>query len=345
MKRIVGGMAAALMMLGVVAGCGGAKTEKPAAAPAAPAAPAAEQKKAPTKVTFRLDWKSGAQHAPFYLAKEKGFYAAEGIDLEIISGSGSSDSVKHLGTGSVDLALVDGLVVVQGKAQGVPLKAVSAYYQSSPISVITPKAKNINKPEDLIGKKMGAKKASATYQGMMVFLESQKIKPEQLQMIDVGFGVQPLLVNQVDALMGFTMNETVEAEMAGMQVHELKIADFGVKSYGLTIAANEKFAQAKPELVKGFLKATAQGMAEAKKEPKAAVEALAKAVAEVNKDREERVLVKAFPVWESDDTKANGYGWQNEAMWQATIDTAVKLKLVEKAPDVKTVYTNDLLKK
>jgi ABC-type nitrate/sulfonate/bicarbonate transport system substrate-binding protein len=64
-------------------------------------------------VTLRLDWKPGAQHAPFYFAKAKGYYAAEGLDVTIIPGSGSSDSVKLLGAHSVDVALVDALVLVQ----------------------------------------------------------------------------------------------------------------------------------------------------------------------------------------------------------------------------------------
>ena len=70
----------------------------------APTAFAQSASKPLTPVSFRLDWKPGGQHAPFYLGKERGYYAAEGIDLTIISGSGSADSVKQLGAGAVDLA-------------------------------------------------------------------------------------------------------------------------------------------------------------------------------------------------------------------------------------------------
>ena len=63
------------------------------------------QAKPAAKATIRLDWKAGAQHAPFYYAKDKGYYTAEGIDLQIIPGSGSSDSVKQVGAKAVDFAL------------------------------------------------------------------------------------------------------------------------------------------------------------------------------------------------------------------------------------------------
>ena len=297
-----------------------------------------------TKVNFRLDWKPGAQHLPFYYAKEKGYYAQEGIDLEIISGSGSADSVKTLGTRAVELALVDALVLVQAREQQMPVQAIAAYYQRTPICLISPLAKPIKTAQEMLGKKIGSKKGSATSQGLTLFLEANNIKPEQLQLADIGFGVQPLLVGQVDALMGFTMNEPIEAESAGMPVYELMIADAGVKAYGLTIAANERFLKEQGDLARGFLKATKRAMEEAAKDQQGAVAILAKAVAETNVERELKVLKRTIPVWTGPDTKANGLGWQTEAGWQQTVQTVTHLKLVEKAPVVKDLFTTSYLK-
>jgi NitT/TauT family transport system substrate-binding protein len=305
---------------------------------------AGAQQPAPTKVKFRLDWKAGAQHAVFYLARERGYYAKEGIDLEIISGSGSADAVKTLGTRAVDLALVDALVLVQAREQQVPVQAVAAYYQRTPISIMSPKAKPIRTAQEMLGKKIGSKKGSATSQGLTLFLEANGIKPEQIQMVDIGFGVQPLLVGQVDALMGFTMNEPIEAETAGMPIHEIMIADAGVRAYGLTVSANERFIREKGDLVRGFLRATKLAMQDAVKDPQATVAAVAKAVPEINTARELKVMAKTTPVWNSEDTKANGYGWQTEAGWQQTVDTVTRLKLVEKAPSVKELFTVSFLK-
>jgi NitT/TauT family transport system substrate-binding protein len=297
-----------------------------------------------TKINFRLDWKPGAQHLPFYYAKEKGYYAQEGIDLEIISGSGSADSVKTLGTRAVELALVDALVLVQAREQQMPVQAIAAYYQRTPICLISPLAKPIKTAQEMLGKKIGSKKGSATSQGLTLFLEANNIKPEQLQLADIGFGVQPLLVGQVDALMGFTMNEPIEAESAGMPVYELMIADAGVKAYGLTIAANERFLKEQGDLARGFLKATKRAMEEAAKDQQGAVAILAKAVPETNLERELKVLKRTIPVWTGPDTKVNGLGWQNEAGWQQTVQTVTRLKLVEKAPIVKDLFTTSYLK-
>ena len=135
------------------------------------AAGALAQAKPLTKSTLRLDWKPGGQHGPFYYAKEKGYYAAEGIDLQIIPGSGSSDSVKQVGSKAVDFALVDALVLVQGAEQRVPVKAVAVYYERSPIVLMSPKAKPITDVKQLLGDvKLGSKKGSATYQGLVALL-------------------------------------------------------------------------------------------------------------------------------------------------------------------------------
>jgi NitT/TauT family transport system substrate-binding protein len=55
------------------------------------------------KAKIRLDWKGGAQHAPFYLGKQRGYYREEGLDLDVISGTGSSDTIKQVGCKAVEL--------------------------------------------------------------------------------------------------------------------------------------------------------------------------------------------------------------------------------------------------
>jgi NitT/TauT family transport system substrate-binding protein len=297
--------------------------------------------KAQTKVSFRLDWKPGGQHAPFYLGKERGFYAAEGIDLTIISGSGSSDSIKQLGAGAIELALVDGLVLVQAAEQKVPVKAVAAYYQRTPIVLISPKAKPLTDPQQLTrGAKIGSKRASATSQGLAALLAVNKIDPKSVNLVDIGFGVQPLLVGQVDALMGFTMNEAIEAESAGMPVTEMLIANQGVIAYGLTIATNDKFLKAQPELVRAFLRATRRAVEASAADNAAAVQALMKSVSELEAGREMKVLAKTAPFWSVQGKPIASFGSETPAGWQQTIETAKRVGLVETAPTVADVLAD-----
>ena len=306
---------------------------------------ASAQAQAPTKMNLRLDWKPGAQHAVFYYGKEKGYFAQEGIELTIIPGSGSSDSVKQLGARAIDAALVDALVLVQAAEQRVPVKSIAAYYQRTPIVLMSPKAKPITSVQQLLGDvKLGSKKGSSTYQGLVALLGVNNIKLEQIKLVDIGFGVQPLLVKQVDAIMGFTMNEPIEAETQGMPIHELMIAEAGVHAYGLTIASNDEFIARQGPVLTRFLRATKKAILEEASAKQAAVRAVAKAVPEVDVPREMKVLERTLPFYSPKGGDVNGFGTQSEQAWQQTVDTARRLGLVENAPATKAVYDATLLK-
>src|SRR3984893_15335855 len=243
------------------------------------------------KAKIRLDWKGGAQHAPFYLGKQRGYFRDEGIDLDVISGTGSSDTIKQVGSKAVELGLVDALVLVQGAQQRVPAKSIAAYYQRTPIVLISPQFKPVTNPRQLLGDvRIGAKKGSATFQGLVTLLAANGMTLEQIKFVDIGFDVQPLLVKQVDALMGFSMNQPIEAESGGMAVALMPISDYGVNTYGLTLVANPAFMQQQPEAVKAFMRATLRSVAETTKDPARAVAAVAGAVTEIDNKRETTIF-------------------------------------------------------
>jgi len=301
---------------------------------------------APVKVKIRLDWKGGAQHAPFYFGQQRGFYKEEGLDLDIISGSGSSDTIKQVGSKAVEFGLVDALVLAQGAQQRVPAKSIAAYYQRTPIVLISPAAKPVTSPRQLLtGIKLGSKKGSATFQGLEALLSANGMTLEQIKLVDIGFGVQPLLVKQVDAIMGFSMNEPIEAESGGMAVTLMPIADYGVNAYGLTLVANPDYMKRKPEIVGAFLKATLRSVAETQKNPAGAVAAVAAAVAETDVKHETKVLEHTIPYWQGQDTETHGFGWQTETRWRDTIDIARKLGLIETDLRPEDMFANTYLNK
>ncbi len=280
-------------------------------------------------VRFRLDWKAGAQHSPFYVAQAKGFFAEEGLDVEIIGGSGSAVSLKQVGSKAIEFAMVDAPVLIQGQVKGVPAKAVGVYYQETPISVMWNAAKiDITSPQDLVGKKVGAKKESSSFQGLMALTAANGIDLDAIKLIPVGFGVTPLLVGQVDALMGFTMNEPLEAEGQGLTVGELMVADFGVKMYGLTISTHTELLEKQPELVRGFIRAAVKGIEYTVQNPDEAMQIIKKAIPDLNLDDEINVWKKIdATVLRPEDEDA--FLSQTLEGWQATQDTLYDLGIIE----------------
>jgi NitT/TauT family transport system substrate-binding protein len=307
------------------------------------ASPLLAQSPSPQKFKFRLDWKGGGQHALFYLGRQRGYFKEEGVDLELYSGTGTSDSVKQVGIRAVDCALADALVVVQAAEQRVPIKSVAAYYQTNPIVVISPKDKPITEPRQLLGIKLGSKKGSATYQGLIALLTANNMRLEDLTLVDIGFGVAPLLVRQVDAMMGFATSEPVQAESKGMPVHLMPISDYGVDTYGLTLICNSNSMEQNPALVKAFLRAMKRSMQETIKDPAAGIAAVVRDVEAADAVLEGKTLSRAMTFWLSGDTNAHGLGWQTQERWERTIEVTRKLGLIEKPLRADQVFTSAFL--
>ena len=90
----------------------------------------------PEKLQFRLNWTLYGEHAPFFVAREKGFYKEEGLDVEILEGSGSTTVAQLVANMTNPIAYVDAATMMRGVGAGMPIKAVGVTLQQSPMSFI-----------------------------------------------------------------------------------------------------------------------------------------------------------------------------------------------------------------
>src|SRR5262245_21019741 len=115
MSRIVSTLLITVVSF-VFAGCG-----KQAAAPAA-AAPL-------VKVRFQTDWFPQPEHGGYYQALAKGYYAAEGLDVEIVPGGPNAQVMAGVALGRADIGMTNGDDTIVAIARGVPIKMVAAEMQ------------------------------------------------------------------------------------------------------------------------------------------------------------------------------------------------------------------------
>src|SRR3954447_8772446 len=88
------------------------------------------------KVTLMLNWYLYSEHAPFFIGKEKGFYDAEGIDLDIQEGRGSAVTIQAVGAGSATFGYVDVPTMIKAASKGAPLRAIGVALQTSAMSAM-----------------------------------------------------------------------------------------------------------------------------------------------------------------------------------------------------------------
>jgi NitT/TauT family transport system substrate-binding protein len=194
----------------------------------------------------------------------------------------------------------------------------------------------------MIGKKIGMQ---ATAQILFrALLAKHKIDPKQVQVVVIGADMTPLMTGQVDAITGWQTNTTA-LRVVGDQRVDLRLWDAGVQLYALPFYAQTKTLETRAEMINGFIRATAKGWAYAAANRDKAVEMLVKEYPNFNpKDEREAADVMLSYVFNA-NTKANGWGAMDAAVWESQIKLYSDLgQFSKRTPAVSEVMTLDHLK-
>jgi NitT/TauT family transport system substrate-binding protein len=314
MKRFATVVALAVLPL-LPAACGSGGSATPTASNAAP-----------TKVTLTLNWIAYGEHAPFYYGLKKGFYRAEGIDLQIKPGNGSGNTIQQVNQQNTTFGWADTPVLLKSVSSGMKVKSVGVFLQKGPSSIESLADKNITKPQDLKGKSIGGTPGDALYAVFPAWLKANGMAPSDVKVVNVDAAgkIAALADGKVDAIMGFFHDQgpTVEGK-TGKKVNYLLYADSGLNLLGTGIVVHEDTLTKDPDLVRRFVRATQKSWAEAVKDIPGAVDAMAE-LAENEPAKE--VLTKQFnllvPLLQLDQAGAPGVN--TDAEWSSTVDLMAK---------------------
>ncbi len=242
------------------------------------AAPATAQPK--DKVVLMLNWYVYSEHAPFFLGKERGYYDAEGIDLEIQEGRGSAVTVQAVAAGSATFAYADVPTMIRAATKGAPVKAVGVALQVSPMSAMGFADKNVKTAKDIVGKTIAMTPGDSMSQIWPLFLKKTGLKEDQYKVVsgDAQTKLNAVINGQADLLLGYVMDQNIKLQDATHKpVQVVRFADYGVNLISSGVIASKDTLAAKPDLVRRFLRATTKALEESEKNPEAAVDATLKA--------------------------------------------------------------------
>lgn len=293
-----------------------------------------------TTVRLPMGYVANVQYAPYYVAVERGYFAAEGIDLEF-DYKLETDGVKLVGAGEIPFAVVSGEQVVLARSQGLPVKYVMQWYKKYPIAVISLQKSGIAKPEDLKGKRVGLPGFyGATYVGWRAFLKANNLTEGDVQQQEIGFTqVAALQSGKVDAVVGYVNNEPIVLTQNGYPVNVFDVADY-VDMVANGLLTNEKTIQQNPALARGMVRALLKGIADTISDPAAAMQISAKYVEGLKADDATQKLVLSKTIEEMQGGKP---GESTQAAWTNTQDALMTTGQIQKTMDVSTFYTNEFL--
>ena len=242
--------------------------------------PAQAQNKPQDKVTLMLNWYLYSEHAPFFLGKERGYYADEGIDLEIQEGRGSAVTAQAVAARSATFGYIDVTTMIKAAAKGAPVTAIGVALQTSPMSVMGFSDKNIRKPEDIKGKTVAVTPGDSMSQIWPLFLKKTNLKDSDFKTVagDAQTKLNAVINNQADLLLGYVMDQNMKLQDATKKpVTPIRFADYGVNMVSSGIVAQKDFLKQKPDVAKRFMRAATRSLEEAAKNPEAAIDAMLKA--------------------------------------------------------------------
>jgi NitT/TauT family transport system substrate-binding protein len=296
----------------------------------------------PTKVTYVMSWAPDARWAGEFLAKERGYYKAEGLEVHFTHQRGSLASLQQVGAGAAEFGSPDGGDVLFAREKGVPIRSVVLTARNTGIAFMSLKETNITKPEDLVGKKVGVQRASATFVGFQALMAKHNIEVEKLDKIEAAFGLEILLQKKVDVRPVMLFNEYVLAQHKGIPVSVMWLPDFGIRLVGKTISTNEKTLKERPQVVQGFVNASLRGMDEAIKDRQAAMDALLKNMPDLERAYQEKVwnMLADRIMGVQDATKERPFGFNDPDLFKNTIEVLTKYGTLKNPPALDGVFDN-----
>jgi NitT/TauT family transport system substrate-binding protein len=296
---------------------------------------------AQTAMPFALDWKFEGPAAPYFVAIDKGHFAAEGLSVEISEGAGSLDAIPKVATGAfpVGFADINSLMKFLDQNPGAPVTAVMMVYDKPPFAVVGRKSLGFNEPKDLEGKVLGAPPPDGAWAQFPIFASEQGLDMAKITIEPVGFPVrEPMLAEgKVAAVTGFSFTSFLSTLRLGVPEDDMTVllmADYGVALYGNAVIVNTDFAKANPEAVTGFLRAVAKGWKDTAADPAAAIESLVSRNPAADAALEQRRLELALSANVMTDwVKANGMGNIEPARFAKAIEQTKQVYSFTTEPD------------
>jgi putative hydroxymethylpyrimidine transport system substrate-binding protein len=297
-----------------------------------------------TPVSVALDWYPNANHAGLVLADQRGYFAEEGLDVELYTPADPTTVLQTVGAGRDTFGISYQTDVLFAREAGVPVVSAAALVQHPLNAVMTKADSGIARPADLVGKRVGIAGVPSDEALLGTMLAADGASINDVELVNVGFDLMPaLFADRVDAVIGvYWTHETILAEMQGVPVTALRVEEWGVPDYyELVLTASEQTLAEQPETVRAFLRAMQRGYEAAAAEPDAAVDALIATSPDVQAEVERQGIALLTPLWTEGGTTP--FGTQTADRWNAYGDWMKNMGMLAADVDVNAAFAPDLL--
>jgi NitT/TauT family transport system substrate-binding protein len=239
---------------------------------------------AETSLKMVLNWKYQGPQGWFFLADDRGYFKAAGLNVTLDQGNGSGAPIPLVASGTYDVGFgdINALIEFAAKKPDEAPIAVYVMYNRPPFTIAVRADSSIKTPKDFEGKTLGGAAGDGALKLFPAFCKIAKIDCTKVNVTNMqpNLREQMLMQGQVDGVFGYVNTIRFSAKLMGVdpdkQIRFINYGDYGMDLYSNAIIVSKKLAKENPAAVRGLLAAINHGLEDALKDPDAAVAAVAK---------------------------------------------------------------------
>jgi ABC-type nitrate/sulfonate/bicarbonate transport system substrate-binding protein len=276
-----------------------------------------------------------------YVAQQKGYFAAQGLNVEMSHATGQGEHLKLLLQGSVDVITGDAESVLARRADDLPVVSFALLGQRGQRAFAVLAGSGIQSPKDFEGRSVGYK----VYQtpDYLAMLAINGVDRSRIQEVPVGFDPRLLAAGRVDVYPVFESNEPDILQGLGVPTRLFRPSDYGVPTLGLTYLARQQSLDGDPDLLQRFLKASMRGILDAQADPEAATDIIMQFAPDEDRAHQLSMLKIELDMADGPVSRQYGIGWSTADQWQVFHDSLLAYGGLSKAVSVDTVHSNRIL--
>ncbi|MDB5227817.1 MAG: putative transporter, substrate-binding protein [Bacteroidota bacterium] len=293
-----------------------------------------------TTINLRLQWIPQTQFAGYIVAKQKGFYEAEGLKVNLNPAGPDLKPQVTVANGSDQIGIGVPNQVISARTNGVPLVTIAQIFQDSPNRYVLKSQNKIDSLKQLKGKKIGLWLGGDEAE-FVSMLKTANMTLNDVTVVAQEYSVAPFLQDQYVLSMVTVYNELNLIQKEGYQGDRLQILspkDYHSAILGDMIFTTDKYIKDNPGTVQKFLTASIKGWKYCIDHPEEALDIVMKYNPELNRDEQKYMLTACIGLIKTGSSLTNGIGYINEDDYSNAQRILKISKQIDKEVDIKTTF-------